>query len=121
MGISPTLICLFIVCYFMFSHHALHILARIYIRCHRKKQHTNGRFYAPFLAHSHQGTLISGTKLLLFFNTHKYFSKKNHKNNNLIYAIAIYMFNNIFLETYSVSIGQKHVSFVVFSVEISAE
>ena len=80
--------------------------------------HKNGRFFALFLAQSHHGTLISGTKLLLFFNTHKYFSKKKCKNNNLIYAIAIYMFNNIFLETYSVSIEQKHVSFVVLCIEI---
>ena len=31
------------------------------------------------------------------------------------------MFNNIFLETFSVSVNKKNVSFVVFSIEIAAE
>ena len=120
MGISPTLFCLFycfvcLIAYLLSRNHQLtfHILslARIYIRCIRKRVTYNRSFLCSILVLTQYCTLISGTKLLLFFYSHKYFSKKNYKNNNLIYAIAIYMFNNIFLETFSVSITRKSVSF----------
>ena len=130
MGFSPTLFCLFYCFVCLIAHPLLRnlfptfkipFLARIYIRCVKKRVAHNRSFFCSILVLTQYCTLISGTKLLLFFYSHKYFSKKNYKNNNLIYAIAIYMFNNIFLETYSVSIEQKHISFVVFSVKISAE
>ena len=85
--------------------------AYIYIRCTEKRVAHNRSFFCSILVLTQYCTLISGTKLLLFFYSHKYFSKKNYKNNNLIYAIAIYMFNNIFLETFSISITRKSVSF----------
>ena len=130
MGFSPTLFCLFyyFVCLIaypflrnLFPTFEVPFLARIYIRCVEKRVAHNRSFFCSILVLTQYCTLISGTKLLLFFYSHKYFSKKNYKNNNLIYAIAIYMFNNIFLETYSVSIDRKTVSYVVFSVKISAE
>jgi hypothetical protein len=130
LGFSPTLFCL-VYCFVCLIAHPLvrnlfptfeiPFLARIYIRCTKKRVAHNRSFFCSILVLTQYCTLISGTKLLLFFYSHKYFSKKNYKNNNLIYAIAIYMFNNIFLETYSVSIDRKTVSYVVFSVKISAE
>ena len=130
MGFSPTLFCLFYCFVCLIAHPLLRnlfptfevpFLARIYIRCVEKRVAHNRSFFCSILVLTQYCTLISGTKLLLFFYSHKYFSKKNYKNNNLIYAIAIYMFNNIFLETYSVSIDRKTVSYVVFSIKISAE
>ena len=130
MGFSPTLFCLFYCFVCLIAHPLLRnlfptfevpFLARIYIRCVEKRVAHNRSFFCSILVLTQYCTLISGTKLLLFFYSHKYFSKKNYKNNNLIYAIAIYMFNNIFLETYSVSIDRKTVSYVVFSVKISAD
>ena len=120
MGFSPTLFCLFYCFVCLIAHPLLRnlfptfevpFLARIYIRCVEKRVAHNRSFFCSILVLTQYCTLISGTKLLLFFYSHKYFSKKNYKNNNLIYAIAIYMFNNIFLETYSVSIDRKTVSF----------
>lgn len=50
-----------------------------------------------FLQVNSHSTPFSGTKLLHFFQTHKYLYEKIAKKINVNYTIVKYMLNNIFL------------------------